>query len=144
MLNRNALPALLKLLYADKGTIIEGACRAISKLGRSTGVGDVEHIQAIIDAKIFPIIFNILTTAEDKTRQEAVQSVTAATLRNLEQVKYLVSAGCIPPMCELLTAKDTNTVVNTLFGLHEILRAGRMSYQNPNPYAVLIKKCNGE
>lgn len=105
----------------------------------------MDQIQAVIDAKIFPILINILRGAEYKTRKEAAWAVTNATSGGTaEQIKYLVSIGCIPPMCDLLTVKDTNIVQVALSGLENILKSGDQSYQKPNPYAVQVEECYGE
>lgn len=61
-----------------------------------------------------------------------------------EQIRYLVNAGCIPPMCELLTVMDTNIVQVALNGLENILKSGDQCCAKPNPYAVLVEECYGE
>lgn len=140
VLNCNALPALYQLLHAEKDTIIKESCWTISNIA----AGNMQQIQAIIDANIFPVLINILRTAEYKTRKEAAWAVTNSTSGGTaEQIKYLVSVGCIPPMCELLTVMDGNIVQVALNGLENILKSGEQCYQKPNPYAVLIEECYG-
>lgn len=105
----------------------------------------MQQIQAIIDANIFPTLINILRTAEYKTRKEAAWAVTNSTSGGTsDQIKYLVSVGCIPPMCDLLTVMDANIVQVSLNGLENILKSGEQCYQKPNPYAVLIEECYGK
>jgi len=85
-----------------------------------------------------------LRTAEYKTRKEAAWAVTNSTSGGTaEQIKYLVSVGCIPPMCDLLTVMESNIVQVALNGLENILKSGEQCYQKPNPYAVLIEECYG-
>ncbi|CAO1363292.1 unnamed protein product [Diamesa serratosioi] len=140
VLNCNALPAIYQLLHAEKETIIKEACWTISNIA----AGNMDQIQAVIDAKIFPILINILRGAEYKTRKEAAWAVTNATSGGTaEQIKYLVSIGCIPPMCDLLTVMDTNIVQVAISGLENILKSGDQSYQKPNPYAVQVEECYG-
>lgn len=140
ILNCNALPALYQLLNAEKDTIVKEACWTISNIA----AGNMQQIQAIIDVNIFPILIKILGTAEYKTRKEAAWAVTNSTSGGTaEQIKYLVEAGCIPPMCELLTVMDANIVQVALNGLENILKSGEQCYQKPNPYAVLIEECYG-
>ncbi|XP_070507373.1 importin subunit alpha-7 [Chironomus tepperi] len=140
ILNCNALPALYQLLNSEKDTIVKEACWTISNIA----AGNMQQIQAIIDANIFPLLIKILGTAEYKTRKEAAWAVTNSTSGGTaEQIKYLVSVGCIPPMCELLTVMDANIVQVALNGLENILKSGEQSYQKPNPYAVLIEECYG-
>lgn len=141
VLSCNALPALYQLLNAEKDTIVKETCWTISNIA----AGNMQQIQAIIDANIFPLLINILRTAEYKTRKEAAWAVTNSTSGGTaEQIKYLVSVGCIPPMCELLTVMDANIVQVALNGLENILKSGELSFQKPNPYAVLIEECYGE
>jgi importin subunit alpha-6/7 len=141
ILNCNALPALYQLLLAEKDTIVKEACWTISNIA----AGNTHQIQAIIDANIFPVLIQILKTAEYKTRKEAAWAVTNSTSGGTpEQIKYLVSVGCIPPMCDLLTVVDTNIVQVALNGLENILKSGELCCAKPNPYAVLIEECYGE
>lgn len=141
ILNCNALPALYSLLHAEKDTIVKEACWTISNIA----AGNMQQIQAIIDANIFPTLIHILGTAEYKTRKEAAWAVTNSTSGGTgEQIKYLVSVGCIPPMCELLTVMDANIVQVALNGLENVLKSGDQCYQKPNPYAVLIEECYGK
>lgn len=73
-----------------------------------------------------------------------LQAVTNSTSGGTaEQIKYLVSVGCIPPMCDLLTVMESNIVQVALNGLENILKSGEQCYQKPNPYAVLIEECYG-
>lgn len=141
ILNCNALPALHQLLTFEKDTIVKEACWTISNIA----AGNMQQIQAIIDAGIFPLLINILQTAEYKTRKEAAWAVTNSTSGGTaDQIKYLVEAGCIPPMCELLTVMDANIVQVALNGLENILKSGEQCFQKPNPYAVLIEECYGK
>lgn len=141
ILNCNALPALYSLLHAEKETIVKEACWTISNIA----AGNKQQIQAIIDANIFTVLIQILGTAEYKTRKEAAWAVTNSTSGGtVEQIKYLVAIGCIPPMCELLTVMDANIVQVALNGLENILKSGEQCYQKPNPYAVQIEECYGQ
>lgn len=54
-----------------------------------------------------------------------------------------VDAGCIPPMCELLTVVDSQIIQVALNGLENILKAGDLDKTKPNPYSVLIEECYG-
>ena len=62
-----------------------------------------------------------------------------------DQVRYLVSQGCIPPMCDLLTVIDAKIVQVALSGLENILRFGEQEPKdtNTNYYANLVEECYG-
>jgi importin subunit alpha-1 len=68
-----------------------------------------------------------------------------AFLGTVDQIKYLVSQGCIPPLCDLLTVMDAKIVQVALSGLENILRFGDQECKETgtNPYAVQIEECYG-
>lgn len=130
----------MHLLGSDKEAIRKEAAWTISNIT----AGNREQVQAVIDANIFPALIDICTHSEFKTRKEVAWAITNATSGGTaEQIKYLVSAGCIQPMCELLTVMDTKIVQVALSGLDNILKSGEIQHTKPNPYAVLIEECFG-
>jgi len=142
ILNCSVLPHLLQLLSANKESIRKEACWTISNIT----AGNRQQIQAVIDTNVFPVLIDILSRAEFKTRKEAAWAITNATSGGTaEQVKYLVSQGCIPPMCDLLTVMDAKIVQVALSGLENILRFGEQEAKETgsNPYAVQIEECYG-
>uniref|UniRef100_A0AAG5CZX7 Importin subunit alpha n=1 Tax=Anopheles atroparvus TaxID=41427 RepID=A0AAG5CZX7_ANOAO len=140
ILNCKALPSILQLLSSSKEAVRKEACWTISNIA----AGNRHQIQATIDANIFPSIIELLQKADFKTRKEAAWAITNATSGGaVEQIKYLVDAGCIPPMCELLTVMDPKIVTVALNGLENILKAGNQHHTKPNPYAVMIEECYG-
>ena len=64
-----------------------------------------------------------------------------------DQIQYLVSQGCIPPLCDLLTVMDPKIVQLALTGLENILRFGDQDAAKTdasgNPYANAIEECYG-
>jgi importin subunit alpha-2 len=101
----------------------------------------------VIDANIFPVLIEIQSKAEFKTRKEAAWAITNATSGGTaEQVRFLVQQGCIPPLCDLLTVMDSKIVQVALNGLENILRFGEAESENTggsNPYAVIIEEVFG-
>merc|ERR1712018_399379 len=142
ILNCSVLPCLLSLLGASKESIRKEACWTISNIT----AGNREQIQAVIDSNIFPVLIEILSRAEFKTRKEAAWAITNATSGGTaDQIKYIVSVGCIPPMCDLLTVMDAKIVQVALSGLENILKYGEQESKETgtNPYAVQIEECYG-
>ncbi|XP_049294289.1 importin subunit alpha-7 [Anopheles funestus] len=140
ILNCNALPSILQLLSSTKEAVRKEACWTISNIA----AGNRNQIQAVIDANIFPSIIDLLQKADFKTRKEAAWAITNATSGGtVQQIKYLVDIGCIPPMCELLTVMDVKIVTVALNGLENILKVGEEQRTKPNPYAVMIEECYG-
>ena len=59
--------------------------------------------------------------------------------------RYLVSIGCIKPLCDILTVQDPRIVLVTLEGLENILKVGQIDAKNGvNPYSVMIEEAYGE
>jgi len=102
----------------------------------------------VIDSNIFPVLIEILTKAEFKTRKEAAWAITNAANGGLpDQIRYLAMQGCIPPLCDLLTVMDAKIIQVALNGLENILRLGEQDasmHNGLNPYAVLIEECYGK
>lgn len=146
IINCGVLPSLLSLLSSPKEGIRKEACWTISNIT----AGNAAQIQAVIDANIIPPLIHILATADFKTKKEACWAISNATsggLNKPEQIKYLVSQGCIRPLCELLTCMDNKIIQVALDGLENILKVGEMERSNDmdgiNRYAVYIEECNG-
>lgn len=144
IINCQALPCLLSLLSSTKKGIRKEACWTISNI---TAGNDIQ-IQAVIDAGIVPPLINLLNSAEFDIKKEAAWAISNATMGGTsEQINFLVSQGCIPPLCELLEVSDAKIVTVALEGLGNILKyAGEdLKDQNggENPHAVLIEQANG-
>ena len=130
-----ALPALLSLLSSPKDGIRKEACWTISNVT----AGSPPQIQAVIDANIIPPLINILSNADFKTRKEACWAISNATSGGLQepsQIRYLVSQGCIKPLCDLLTMMDNKIIQVALDGLDNILKVGESDKQTAGPGAI--------
>jgi hypothetical protein len=146
VINLGALPALLNLLSSSKSSIVKEACWTISNIT----AGNVDQIQAVIQANIIPRLVTILAQAEFKTKKEACWAISNATSgksQRPEQVRYLVSQGCIKPLCDLLRTKDNKIIQVVLDGLDAILEVGeRDRFSNPdmvNEYAIHVEEAGG-
>lgn len=77
-----------RLMLSPKESIRKEACWTVSNIT----AGNRQQIQAVIDANIFPILIEILSKSDFKTRKEAAWAITNATSSGTaEQIKYLVS-----------------------------------------------------
>ncbi|KAK9206954.1 hypothetical protein WN943_017237 [Citrus x changshan-huyou] len=122
IINHQALPCLLDLLTQNyKKSIKKEACWTISNIT----AGNVNQIQAIIEAGIIGPLVNLLLNAEFEIKKEAAWAISNATSGGSnEQIKFLVSQGCIKPLCDLLNCPDPRIVTVCLEGLENILKAG--------------------
>ncbi|RMZ79815.1 hypothetical protein DV737_g3232, partial [Chaetothyriales sp. CBS 132003] len=151
IINCGALPALLSLLSSQKDGIRKEACWTISNIT----AGNPTQIQSVIDANIIPPLIHLLSNGDFKTRKEACWAISNATsggLQKPEQIRYLVSQGCIKPLCDLLACPDNKIIQVALDGLENILKVGEMDKEAANPqsaeaqvnrYALFIEEANG-
>lgn len=142
ILDHEALRYLAHLLGSPKETIRKETCWTLSNIT----AGSREQIQAVINANVFPALIDILRTGEMKARKEAAWAVTNATSGGSpEQIRYMVSQNCIPPMCDLLGLEDAKIIQVALLGLENILKLGEneMQQSGVNQYALAIEECYG-
>lgn len=147
IINAGALPCLLHLLSSNKDGIRKEACWTISNIT----AGNSAQIQAVIDANIIPPLIHLLQHGDLKTRKEACWAISNATsggLQKPDQIRYLVSQGCIKPLCDLLACPDNKIIQVALDGLENILKVGELDKQAAgegaiNRYALFIEECGG-
>ncbi|KAE8259570.1 hypothetical protein A4X13_0g928 [Tilletia indica] len=141
------IPAFGRLLHSGVELIRKEACWAISNIAAGTPM----QVQALVDANIFPPLINLMTSAEARTRKEACWAVSNATKIGLlrpELIRYLVSQGCIGPLCSMLDLKENQTIQVALDALFHILRVGEDDKNergpgSPNVYAGYVEECGG-
>eukprot|EP00899_Mesostigma_viride_P007416 jgi/Mesvir1/16676/Mv15078-RA.1 len=146
VINCNALPALHNLLTMNhKKSIKKEACWTVSNIT----AGNKEQIQAVIDNNIIPPLIQLLATAEFDIKKEAAWAISNATSGGAhDQIKYLVSQGCVKPLCDLLTGSDARIVTVALEGLENILKVGEADKEmgltgGVNQYSVYIDEAEG-
>ena len=141
-----AFPALLGLLSSPKGGIRREACWTISNVT----AGSPHQIQSVINANIVPPLI-IIRNADFKTNKEACWATSNATsgwLQEPSQIRYLVSLGCIKPLCNLLTTMDNKIIRVALDGLDNILKVCEMDKAAAAPcatnqYALYVEEAGG-
>lgn len=146
VINAGVLPALLPLLNSPKETIRKEACWTISNIT----AGNTDQIQAVIDANLIPQIIRHLVSGDYKTKKEACWAISNASLGALtkpDQIRYLVSQGCIKPLCDLLSIADTKIIEVTLDALENILKMGELDKEskglNVNENSLYIEEAGG-
>lgn len=146
IINYGALPCLLNLLTNNhKKSIKKEACWTISNIT----AGNKEQIQSVIEAELISPLVTLLQTAEFDIKKEAAWAISNATSGGThDQIKYLVSQGCIKPLCDLLVCPDPRIVTVCLEGLENILKVGESEKNlgntgDVNVYAQLIDDAEG-
>ena len=122
IINCSALPSLLILLDRPQKGIRTEACWTISNITASNPV----QIQAVIDARLIPKLIQMLSEKDEMAAcKEAAWAVSnAASNGSIEQVRYLVSTGCIKPFCALITFAEPKIVRIVAEGIKNILKVG--------------------
>ncbi|KAG4990452.1 hypothetical protein JHK87_023909 [Glycine soja] len=146
IINHGALPCLLSLLtHNHKKSIKKEACWTISNIT----AGNRDQIQAVVEAGLIAPLVNLLQNAEFDIKKEAAWAISNATSGGThEQIKYLVSQGCIKPLCDLLVCPDPRIVTVCLEGLENILKVGEAEKSmgnsgDVNLYAQMIDEAEG-
>lgn len=146
VIDHQALPCLLNLLTGNyKKSIKKEACWTISNIT----AGNKEQIQAVIEANIIGPMVQLLQTAEFDIKKEAAWAISNATSGGShEQIKFLVSQGCVKPLCDLLICPDPRIVTVCLEGLENILKVGEAEKNlgntgDVNVYAQMVEDVEG-
>ncbi|KAI4349915.1 hypothetical protein L6164_010457 [Bauhinia variegata] len=146
IINHQALPCLLSLLTNNfKKSVKKEACWTISNIT----AGNKQQIQAVIEANIIGPLVLLLQNAEFDIKKEAAWAISNSTSGGShEQIKYLVSQGCIKPLCDLLICPDPRIVTVCLEGLENILKVGEADKSTGknggvNLYAQMIDDAEG-
>jgi len=146
VIENQVLPCLYQLLTQNhKKSIKKEACWTISNIT----AGNRGQIQAVIEANIILPLVHLLQSAEFDIKKEAAWAISNATSGGShDQIQFLVSQGCIKPLCDLLICPDPRIVTVCLEGLENILKVGEadreMGMNNGiNVYAQAIDDCDG-
>ncbi|MBA0549754.1 hypothetical protein Golob_020770 [Gossypium lobatum] len=149
-----ALPALERLVHSNDEEVLTDACWALSYLSDGTNDKIQAVIQAgvcprlvelllnpspsvlipalrtvgniaVINAGLIGPLVNLLQNAEFDVKKEAAWAISNATSGGAhEQIKYMVSQGCIKPLCDLLACPDPRIIMVCLEGLENFLKVG--------------------
>ncbi|KAH9755596.1 Importin subunit alpha-4 [Citrus sinensis] len=138
-------PRLVELLMHPSATVLIPALRTVGNIV----TGDDAQTQAVIEANIILPLVHLLQHAEFEIKKEAAWAISNATSGGShQQIQFLVSQGCIKPLCDLLVCPDPRIVTVCLEGLENILKVGEadkeMGMNNGiNVYAQMIDECDG-
>ncbi len=141
-INAGLLTHLQRLLTNGKKAIRKEACWTISNIM----AGTPEQIQSVLDANIMQLIVVMLERGELEVRKEAAWAVCNGTSGgNPDQIAYMVQCGVIPPLLQMLSARDFRVAGVILEGLENILNSGIRQTDSPaegNPYVTYMEEAN--
>lgn len=146
IIESGVLPHLYNLLTQNhKKSIKKEACWTISNIT----AGNKLQIEAVVGAGIILPLVHLLQNAEFDIKKEAAWAISNATSGGShEQIQYLVTQGCIKPLCDLLICPDPRIVTVCLEGLENILKVGEADKEmglnsGVNLYAQIIEESDG-
>ncbi|PPR96930.1 hypothetical protein GOBAR_AA23746 [Gossypium barbadense] len=112
-------------------------------------IGDDVQIQATIEANIISPLVHLLQNAEFDIKKQAAQAISNATSGGThDQIRFLVSQGCIKPLYDLLCYFDLEVVTVCLQGLENIIKVEEADKNmgiigGVNLYAQMIDAAEG-
>lgn len=107
VLNCDALSHFPALLTHNKEKIRKEAVWFLSNIT----AGNQLQVQAVIDAGLLPKIIDNLKNGEFQTQKEAAWAISNLTISGTpDQVEQLIKDEAIPPLCDLLSCKDTQVI----------------------------------
>jgi len=143
MISHGFLQALGTLLNSPKKPIRKEAAWAVSNIT----AGSRLQCQDVIAAGLVPKLVELMTSGDFDVKKECTWAISNATThKSAEIAKFLVSANCIPPMCQMLDCTDTKIISVVLEFLDHVLQAGDQMARKTgeeNRYAMLIDDAEG-
>ena len=133
------------LLENNNNTILKEVCWILSNIAADQPT----QVESIIKANLIPSVIKLLKSNDIMIRKEAAWVISNIAEKKLSsQVNYIVSQGCIGPLCNILLDNEVKNISISLQGLENILSVGDIEKKenpesNTNKYIQLINEFDG-
>lgn len=146
-INDGVLVLLKKHLSSKRKSVKLECCKTISRYVETC---NVEQIQFLIEADIYPGIVELIEKGWALARNEATFVISKTTSKcDLDQINHLVEYGCIKALCSFIRNAGNKSSKLVLIALDNILKANDKqlteghSKENIREYKSIFKSCNG-
>ena len=142
LLRHPVLPMMLKALTTAnvKKDAVKNTAWALSNITAGTS----KQIQEVFNANLMPVIVHRLKNSVYEIRKELLWvAANAIDGANKEQIKFMVTQGIIPGLCQALEDYDSRMLLNTLRAIKKILQKGEPNYPDLIEQAQGLDKIEG-